>query len=99
MSATKHRVASERAVGHGGIDAGQVLQDDPAGADGHVADLRVPHLALGQAHGGAGGGEQAVGAGGGQPVPHRRLGERDGVMLGLRPMAPAVQHAKDDGAV
>ena len=95
----KGRIARERTVGHGCIDAGQVLQNDPARPDGHVPHLGVPHLALRQADGGAGGGEQAVGPVGGQAVPHRRLGERDGVVLRLLPVPPPVQDAEDDGAV
>ena len=91
-------VARERAVFHGGIDAGQVLQHRPACADGHVADLGVAHLALGQADGGAGGREQTVGTRAGQAVPDRRFGQGDGVVVPLRPMPPAVQHAEDDGA-
>ena len=93
------RVAGKRAVGHGVVDAGQVLQNDPACADGHVPDLRVPHLTLRQAYGFAGGGEQAPRAVCGEPVPYRRFGKRDGVVLRLLPMPPPIQHAKDDGAV
>ena len=67
-------------------------------SDGHVTHLGVAHLAFGQTHRGAGGGEQAVRAGGGQAVPHRRFRQRDGVVLRLRPMAPPIQHAENDGA-
>ena len=92
------RVARERAVGHGRVDAGQVLQDHAACADGRVADLGIAHLALGQADGGAGGREQPAGTRAGQAVPDRRLGQGDGVVVPLRPVTPAVQHAEDDGA-
>ena len=93
------RVARERTVGHGRIDAGQILQDDPACADGHVAHLGVPHLAIGQADGGASGGEQTPCTICGEPVPHRRFGKGDGVVFRLPPMPPPIQHAEDDGAV
>ena len=37
-------IAGERAVGYGGIDARQVLQDRPPCAEVEVADLAVAHL-------------------------------------------------------
>ena len=35
-------VGEERAVGNGGVDAGDVHADDAPGAEIEVADLRVP---------------------------------------------------------
>jgi hypothetical protein len=45
------RVLVERAILDREVDAGQILVDDPAGADVEVTDLRVALLALRQADG------------------------------------------------
>ena len=42
------------------VDPGQILIDHPAGTQVHVADFRVAHLPVRQAHVGAGAGNQGV---------------------------------------
>ncbi|MNJ81652.1 hypothetical protein D3C77_805620 [compost metagenome] len=48
--AGEHRVAEELAITNGLGDAGEVLVDDTAGTEVHVADLGVAHLPVRQAH-------------------------------------------------
>ena len=43
-------IAAERAVPNGLADSYQFLADDPAGADGEMANLGIAHLIVGQAH-------------------------------------------------
>ena len=59
-ASTQRGVRGERAVGDRGVDARQVLEDGPAGADVEVPDLAVAHLAVRQPHGRTGGIEQRV---------------------------------------
>ena len=86
------RVVEEAAVGDRVVDAGQVLLDDGSGTEVEVADLRVPHLAVGQADVAAAGREHAVR----KPIPQlvedwrRRLADR--VPRPRWRQAPAVQH-------
>src|SRR3546814_19604412 len=47
--AAQLRIAEETAILDRGIDPGKVLIHHPAGADVHVPDLRIAHLAIGQA--------------------------------------------------
>ena len=46
----QHWIAREFARGDRMVDAREVLVDDATGADVEMTDLRVAHLALGQAH-------------------------------------------------
>ena len=41
-------VLGERAVGDGGVHTGEILEEDPPGADREVTDLGVPHLTAGE---------------------------------------------------
>ena len=53
-------VLEEAAILNGAADAGQILKHHAAAADVGVAHLAVAHLALGQAHIQAGGGQLAA---------------------------------------
>ena len=77
-------------------DADQILGDHPAGADVEMADLAVPHLALGEADGEAAGVEQGAGKASPEPVPDRGGGQLDGVSFALAPVPPAVQNHQDN---
>ncbi len=93
-------VVEEAAVGDRVVDPGQVLLDDRPGAEVEVADLRVAHLALGQADVAPLGGELRVREALPEPVEDRRLGERDRVARPRRGEAPAVedhQHQRGNG--
>ncbi len=81
----------EAAVGDGVADAHQLLVYHPAGADVHVADLRVAHLPVGQADIAAGGVQEGVWTGLPQPGESGGLGEADGVVLGCVAPAEAVE--------
>ena len=96
--ARERRLAREFAAFDGRIDARQVLGHDAPGAQVHVTDLGVAHLARRQADLPRRGVEQRVRAGAGEPVEHRRPGQADRVVLAGLPVAPAVQDAKHHGA-
>ena len=94
----KGGVGGEFAVGDGVGDARQFLFNDAAGADGHVADLRIAHLAVGQADGAAGGGEQSKRAGAADAVPNGGRCLPNRVVGGIRVVAPAIEDAQQDGS-
>ena len=75
----QHRVARQRAVGDGLVDARQVLADDRAGAEVEVADLGVAHLPLGQPDRAAAGRQLRVRVARPEVVEDRRVGQLDGV--------------------
>ncbi len=81
-----------------GVDARQVLEHRPAGAEVEVADLAVAHLAVGQADGGAGGVEAGMRPLGHESPPARHVGGGDGIHGRVRPDAEAVDDDEDDGA-
>ena len=87
-------VGGQCAVRDGGIDAADVLIDDAAGAEVEMADLGIAHLAAGQPDLGAAGLQQRLRARRHEPVVDRRRGLGDGVVLGFRAVAPAVQYAQ-----
>ena len=91
------RVLGQRAVVDGLVDARQVGHGDPAGAEIHVADLGIAHLALGQADEGLRGVDQALRAGRDQPVVVGRARIEDGVVARVGTMAPAIENAQDGG--
>ena len=91
------RVLGERAVLDGVVDARQVGHGDAAGAEVHVADLGIAHLALGQADEALGGVDQALRAGRDQAVVVGRARVEDGVVGRIGAMAPAVEDAQDRG--
>ena len=90
-SGVQLRVGGEAAVLDGGVDAGQVLVDDAAGADVHVADFGIAHLAVGQADETAFGVNQGVRALGQQGAPGRQFGQRDGIVRAFGAVTPAVK--------
>ena len=92
------RQFGQRAVGDRRVDLRQILLDDPAGADRHVADFGIAHLAVRQPDMMFGSVAERVRAGRRQPVPDRRLRPGDGVVRGFGAMAPAVQDAQDNRA-
>ncbi|MNP05238.1 hypothetical protein D3C76_971840 [compost metagenome] len=95
--AGQHRILEELAVADRLGHAGEVLVDDTAGAEVHVADLGVAHLAVGQADVHAGAGDQAVRLAGQQAVPIGLLRGIDGVVFRGVAMAEAVQDDQDQG--
>ncbi len=92
------RVARERAVLDRLVDARQILEHDPAGAEIHMSDLGIAHLALRQPDGMGRGVEERMRAARHQPIPDGRAGLAERVVLALLPVAPAVQDAEHDGA-
>ena len=91
------RVPGERAVLDGVVDARQLRHGDAAGAQVHVADLGIAHLALGQADEALGGVYQALRAGRDQAIVVGRARVEDGVVGRIGAMAPAVEDAEDRG--
>jgi hypothetical protein len=91
------RVVEEAAAVDRGVDPGQLLVHHPAGADVHVADLGVAHLAVGQADEAALGVDQRGRAGLPQPAPVGHIGLGDGVVARILAVAPAVQDQQDHG--
>src|SRR6185312_13367103 len=91
------RVLGQRAVLDRLVDAGHVGHGNPAGAEIHVADLGIAHLAFGQADEGLRGVDQALRTGRRQLVVVGRPRIEDGVVLGIWPVAPAIEDAEDGG--
>jgi hypothetical protein len=85
----------ERTIRDRVVDSGQILYHHAASADVHVADFRIAHLAIRQTHRPPGRGKQVVRALGQHPLEIRRIGKRYGVVVFVRPPAPAIQNAKD----
>ena len=90
-------IFKEAAVVNGAADAGQILKYHTAAADVGVADLAVAHLPGGQAHVQSAGGQSGVGIFLEQPIQHRRLGQRYGVVVAGRGQAEAVHDDKRSG--
>ncbi len=93
----KRRAMGEAAILDRHIDARQILRHHAAGADIHVADFGIAHLALRQADGAAGRGEQRMRILRQQPRVVRRLRLGDGVVGCIGPPAPAVENAEHRG--
>ena len=83
----------QAAILDGGIDARQILRHHSPGADIHVADFGVAHLARRQAHGTARGLQQSVRAIRQQFGVVGGFGCGDGVVGGIGAPAPAVENA------
>ena len=95
----QHGAPRQAAIFDGDVDARQILRHDAAGADIHVTDFGIAHLALGQAHGIAAGFQQGMRTGGQEPgvVGCGTLG--DGIVRGgVGAPAPAVENAEQSGA-
>jgi hypothetical protein len=92
------RAAPEKIPGlDGDIDARQVLEHHPPGADVHVAHFRVPHDPFGQADRRAVRGEQRRGEFRAQPGHVLRRRHGDGVVGEGPPLAPAVENDEERG--
>ena len=92
----EHRAAGQRTVGDGGVDARQVLRHDAARAQAHVADLGVAHLPGGQTHVLGRGNQARHRILARESVPGGRFSQGDGIFIGIRPVAPAVEDAEND---
>ena len=90
-------VFEEAAVFDGGVHAREVLVDDAAGADVHVAHFGIAHLAVRQAHVLAFGVHQGVRAVGQQAAPVGQPGLGQGVVGGVLAVAPAVEDEQKQG--
>src|SRR5215211_4028482 len=84
-------VAEEGAVADGGVQALQVLEENPPGADRQVPDFGVAHLAGRQPDGLAGGREPRVRVLAPEAVEHRRPCELDRIARARRCAAPAIE--------
>src|SRR5215211_1303963 len=90
-------VLEERPVADGAVDALEILVDDPARADGEVADLGVALLAGRKPDRLARRGERPVRVRAPHAVEHRRVGELDRVAGAGGGTAPPVQdHERDE---
>ncbi|MCY1349202.1 hypothetical protein D9M69_353800 [compost metagenome] len=92
-----HRVGEEVAVADRLGHAGEVLVNDAAGAEVHVADFGVAHLAVRQADIHAAAGNQAIGQGRAQAVVDRGLCGVNGIVLGAVTVTETVQDDQDQG--
>ena len=92
------RVARQLAGLHGGVDARQVLHDHAAGADVHMADLGIAHLAGRQPDMQFRGVDQRMRAIAHEAVPGRRVRQPDRVVIVAGAFPPAVEDAEHDGA-
>ena len=90
-------VPCERAVLDREAHTREVLEQDPAGPDREVPDLRVPHLSRRKPDRLTRGGEHGVRVAIPERVEDRRAGELDRVSRSGRSDAPAVQDDEDDG--
>ena len=90
-------IGEEAAVLDRGIHPGQVLVDDPAGAQVHVANLGIAHLPIRQADVAAFGMHQCVRAGRQQAMPVGQVGLCQCVVLDLLAVAPTIQDQQHHG--
>ena len=93
----QQRIPRQRSVLDGVVDPRQVRHRDAAGAEVHVADFGIAHLALRQADEALRRVDQRLRAGRDQPIEVGRAGIEDGIVPGVRPEAPAVENAQDGG--
>jgi len=91
------RVLEELAIADRFGDTGEVLIDHSSGAEIHVADFRVAHLAIRQAHVHARTGDQAVGLAGGQTVQYGLVGRVHGVVVVAFTVSEAIENYQDQG--
>ena len=89
--ADERRLLEERPVRDRAVHPLEVLVEHASGADRQVADLRVPHLALGQADRLAGGLQRRVRVARPQVVENARVGELDRVPGPGRRATPAIE--------
>ncbi len=89
------RVLEELAVADRFGHACEVLVYHSSGAEVHVADFRVAHLAVRQTHVHTGTGDQAVGYGGSQAVEYRLVGRVHGVVVVAFTVSEAIENYQD----
>src|SRR5215468_9337217 len=99
LAAALHCLFEERdfielLVGDQHVDFRDVHAHDATGAYIHVADFTVAHLPFRQANCGAGGADQRVGKFANQLVVSRFASKGNGVALGFRAIAPAVEYGQ-----
>src|SRR5947208_14423556 len=92
----QYRIPLEGSIANREIDPGQVLVDDPAGADVEVANLGVPLLALRQTDGLAGRGQYRVRPSFPECIPVRLPRGGDRIGGGLFTITPAVDDQQDE---
>src|SRR5215468_11150951 len=102
LAAALHRLFEERdfielLVGDQHVDLRDVHAHDAARTDIHVANFAVTHLPFGQANCWARGADQRVRELAEQFVVGWLAGERDGIALGFRTIAPAVEYGQYNG--
>ncbi len=92
----ERRAVEEAAVGDGGVDPRQILEDRPAGTEVEMTDLGVAHLPRWQADRALRGVQDGVGPVAQQPSPGRHRRGCDGIR-GRVPADPeAVEDDEDD---
>ena len=90
-------VVEETAVGDRGVDAGEVLVDDAARTDVHVADFGIAHLPVRQTDELPVRLHQRVRIFAQHAPPVRQVGPGDRVVRGVVAMAPAIEDEQEDG--
>ncbi len=90
-------VLGQRTAGDRLVDARQILHHDAPGAEIHVPDLGVAHLAAGQADERLARLEQCVRTIAQETMPVRRLRQGDGIVGALAAMAPAIEDTQHNG--
>src|SRR5436190_13950478 len=93
----QRRALEERAVGDGGIDPRQVLEDRAPGTEIEVAHLGIAHLAPRQPDGSFRRAERGVGPRRQQAAPDRHPRRRDRVRPAISPDSEAVEDDEHDG--
>ena len=88
----QHFVLFNAAIGNGMSDPGQALINDPAGADGHMANFRVAHLAFRQPYSLAAAQQPGVGIMGKVIIQIRCIGRGRRIRRTGRGYAPPVQN-------
>ena len=88
------RHGGELPAGDCGVDARQILEDQPSGTEIGVADLGIAHLAIGEPDIVLARLQMRMRPARHQPMPHRSAGGRDRIVVGIRPLAPAVEDAE-----
>ena len=88
---TEHSILLQLTVFDGFVDAGKTLIHHASGAEVHVADFGVAHLAVRQAHGFTGGLDQYVRILLQQAVPGRGIGVGNRIVGGFFTIAPAIE--------
>ena len=92
-------MCGQTAIFAGCIQARQILHDDPASPDIHMANFGIADLSVRQADIRAGSRQQTGWPAFCQCVDSRRCGKRNGIVGCLFTVAPAIHDAQHDGSV